>query len=725
MRLLKCWVWNVLVVSSHVSGFSSFDIQSFTAGSSFDGLEQSLRRENNDGVLLSPISSSSSTRLFSSFKSQFEGFQRRDRDNSSFYTHMVGVPLEECHDLMIQLESVQKGILYNCPLLLQSCIMPVMTRMPMLYVSAGKMGNVGGISESDLTVELKNIVDSAVQKYIYTNNQNGIDNDITINNEATKAGVNKDGFKPVLMKFSKLELDGEKCECLHTIGDPDCEGTELMTKVLMDIKTKVEERGWSVALPSDNPQGGSNVKDGEELSWRPRVPFMRLQSDFEKKLKPLEKDGEGNEPLFRMPEEGGDGISPILWYKWWDDEFTEDEGTRLRKISVYKRTGVWTSSKDGQTEKDFMYPTVSVDLPVGNKFLTNIEEEDQKYVDERLDEQLGREGAQMEKEMSEEIEKLKQKYETLLASSENKAVYTPPKDPAVKEPIEKKIESIVESSISNMATTNYSTISTDGDSDLNTTSIVEELPVQKAKEIDFDNDEGIQRIRNMLKKSKTRGSLSNPGRVKEPLVELPPYPSDEYFVGVWRLISLPNKEADSDLLGSINNDSMNSGATDNLILRVDNGVAGGPILSGGQKAAGGEWKMFQARWAGESDEFEDVVQTRLRISLVIPPEKKEVLMMEGKVTRVMMPGSNSFSQNLPPVSFLDVASDSNRNIVDQPSSSSPDRLLYVEGEVWVQSIDGIGSRRKLGRFSAIKTDQEQTPENLQFIVPPPISGGSQ
>ena len=31
------------------------------------------------------------------------------------YTHMSGIPMAECHQLQIELESVQRVILYHCP----------------------------------------------------------------------------------------------------------------------------------------------------------------------------------------------------------------------------------------------------------------------------------------------------------------------------------------------------------------------------------------------------------------------------------------------------------------------------------------------------------------------------------------------------------------------------------------------------------------------------------
>eukprot|EP00957_Ditylum_brightwellii_P120256 9175440-Ditylum_brightwellii.AAC.1 len=132
--------------------------------------------------------------------------------------------------------------------------------------------------------------------------------------------------------------------------------------------------------------------DDDEKKWRPRVPFMRLPSNFEESLPipdstsssdnndnisiPLSlrtyQDNEGNTKYIRTPEEGGNGISPLFWYNWINDDLTPLEGTRLRSIGIYSRTG----PSSGITENSFYYPSAVVDLPEGNTVLQKVEEEE-------------------------------------------------------------------------------------------------------------------------------------------------------------------------------------------------------------------------------------------------------------------------------------------------------------------------------------------------------------
>ena len=70
------------------------------------------------------------------------------------YTHLVAIPLETNHDLLLELESIQRAVLYNCPLLINAVITPELTRMPMLYVNvdvdAGKAQADGGGEEESI-----------------------------------------------------------------------------------------------------------------------------------------------------------------------------------------------------------------------------------------------------------------------------------------------------------------------------------------------------------------------------------------------------------------------------------------------------------------------------------------------------------------------------------------------------------------------------------------------
>lgn len=119
--------------------------------------------------------------------------------------------------------------------------------------------------------------------------------------------------------------------------------------------------------------------------------------------------------------------------------------------------------------------------------------------------------------------------------------------------------------------------------------------------------------------------------------------------------------------------------------------------------------MFQAvRKFSESDApvAPPVPQTRLRLSLLVPPSKERTLVMEGEVNKLDMPKEsvNQWSRT----SFDGILEDLSTNESDRNQSSGNDQqegLLYCSGEAWMEDTDGGGNRRKLGPFSLMKLKQ--------------------
>ena len=344
-------------------------------------------------------------------------------------THLIAIPLESNHDLLLELESIQRAVLYNCPLLINAVITPELTRMPMLYVNvdAGKAqadgggegesiespssasssassasellggrdifsvmrnedgnGDGGDASSSSggdqiryhdpVTAELHSIVEDVIHELIYSSKMTAESRE-----EGEGEGAEAEEAEPVLMAFRGLEMDGDSNEVLHTVGTDDSAGTETLRSVVEETRRRVEARGWTTALPPDEPQGGVALLDdggatsgeGSRRQWRPRVPFMRLPANFEESLPPP-KGSDGNYDSYsaeekaryaRQPEEGGNGISPIFWYRWWEDDFPAETvdgmGVRLRQVAVYERTAAF----GGGTENAFYLPHLAVDLP--------------------------------------------------------------------------------------------------------------------------------------------------------------------------------------------------------------------------------------------------------------------------------------------------------------------------------------------------------------------------
>lgn len=203
--------------------------------------------------------------------------------------------------------------------------------------------------------------------------------------------------------------------------------------------------------------------------------------------------------------------------------------------------------------------------------------------------------------------------------------------------------------------------------------------------IDNEEDYNGSSLRKNVRSAANKSQRSM--NVEEPS-SLPPYPADEYFLGIWRMVTspLPQEPGDPDV---------DIYDCDNLILRVDGTIAGGPIFDSKLqlRAAGGTWRMFQAKYVGEGDSNGEV-QTRLRMELVVPPRKDKLLIMEGRVTRMSIgPGSGLAS-------------------VGAIRNMEEETILACSGESYVQDIEGI--RTKAGLFSIRKIP---TPAKVEYGFP--------
>lgn len=156
---------------------------------------------------------------------------------------------------------------------------------------------------------------------------------------------------------------------------------------------------------------------------------------------------------------------------------------------------------------------------------------------------------------------------------------------------------------------------------------------------------------------------------------LPKFPSDQHFIGFWRMVTSPLPQSPID-------PEINIYDCDNLILRVDGTIAGGPIFDSilQLRAAGGSWRMFQAKYVGKIGEKQGDVQTRLRIEMIVPPKKDKILVMEGKVNKVAM-GPDADSSGIASIG----------------ATGNSEHILTCSGDSYVQDIEGV--RRKSGLFS--------------------------
>jgi len=612
-------------------------------------------------------------------------------------------------------------------------------------------------SRDPITKAIHEIVNNVVDELIYNTSTSPVagDGDEEQEVDDDREGKNGDNVQPMIMKFKNLEIDGDANEILHAIGTEDS-ATPLIRQVLDEITKRVEERGWRVYLPEDEPQGKNGGLGEDGMTWRPRIPFMRLPRDFFETLPaPKGYDGdwenysdEAKECYVRVPEEGGNGISPIFWYKWWEDKLCNGNGVRLRELAVYGRTGPM-----GISEQAFYIPHLRTKLPDGNAQLRREEEQDKNYNNMRRSEEEIKmdydgfdesdEAQSFEKEMAnfkstadrrmlqtvydlspDEVEEIGDIAETMQAESREElktiesasttsaidggsgssTTQSGPSSELIKDEFSsarfERTEEIIGSIAKPLATGNWSN-----------------QAEKKNKPLPQDNP--------ILKNWKERVTMA--AKVQESSVSrkiLSPFPSDEHFAGIWRLISTPGGVMmdEEDLLEAVAGDSKSE---ENLILRIDGTTAGGPILDveKGHRAAGGTWKFFQAEWCGE-DGAERLVQTRLRIRLLIPPSKTTVLVMEGEVKRGSIVSAESISKDNARELFSSssfgmnkIASNDASDIADEEDKES---YTFISGEAWVENASGKGSRQrsKLGRFSLMKR-KDRNPDQYQYTIPAP------
>lgn len=202
-----------------------------------------------------------------------------------------------------------------------------------------------------------------------------------------------------------------------------------------------------------------------------------------------------------------------------------------------------------------------------------------------------------------------------------------------------------------------------------------------------------EEIRERVRKLKEQESDQSNSIESDGSTDLQSFPAEQYFLGFWRMVASPLPGNDVDV---------NIFDCDNLVLRVDGTVAGGPIFDQQQqlRAAGGTWRMFQAKYKGDDSQKEGEIQTRLRIELIVPPRKDRLLIMEGKVTRT----STGTDTSTIGAAMIGVNNNANSNI------------LSCSGESYIENIEGV--RQKLGIFSIRKLPSPEKVDYTISVAPP-------
>ena len=181
-------------------------------------------------------------------------------------THLIAIPLEDNKEFMLELESVQRAVLYNCPLLVRSVITPSSTKLPLLLVNTspgsdltfdGSVSSKSGLPGFDVTKSLaQRMKDEEVTQEI-----NRIVQEVVNDVIRSKGGrhsfvvedINQDendeeeyNPEPVMLSFEGLEIEGSahdieiEHEILYVSGKEGKGDLNLMRFVVDEIRSVSE-----------------------------------------------------------------------------------------------------------------------------------------------------------------------------------------------------------------------------------------------------------------------------------------------------------------------------------------------------------------------------------------------------------------------------------------------------------------------------------------------------
>ena len=661
-----------------------------------------------------------------------------DTPMQSVVQYLLAIPMDANVQLCLDLESVQRAILYHCPILVHSCIPSAMTKLPLLYIqvpttNSGSSSNTQSQSQTDVLNVMQSIVKSVLERQIYNTQEDEDEDDDDVETcvdqdeeGAVMSSANTKGIKPLLVPFGTLEVEGPNNNVLYTVAKPDAPGTRKLQHVVSELQTQLQQHfpDWTIVLPTRNDGGGENK---DSANFCPRIPFMRLPPDWdtylqdEKDKQQQATDVEDDSDIYLTSDQGGNGISPIFFGTWMDDDFGQDVGTRLQEIGIYVRPSDWemrqgsSGSIDGgaiqrqdpMTETLFRLPERSIPLPQGNEALTKIEASFQKYQDERMakaqevfrqeEEDIKRNGKMKKASPLSPISKMSAESDHLLSMKTNQRL-----DDMLKEDqsIDRAAQSSVGEDLPEPATftddtspTSQRGMAKDVRQRIRKT-VASRAYVQSRSDLARRKEKPPIALNPIFAKYKD-GTLVPKQEAPQAAPELPPFPSREHCIGFWRVVRSPTGFAVEE---------GDSSRSDNLILRVDGTTAGGPILDQEtrQKACEGSWKLI----------LDGTDSAQLTINLLIPPKKERVLIMEGKLERV------SISNDLPMTRSTFGIPDLEERL-DRAKDDFED-LLYCSGSVTIQDVNSDGNRESIGGFSIQKLSVSNDPSKLIITIPRPV-----
>jgi hypothetical protein len=553
-----------------------------------------------------------------SFINQFLGKEEKARN-----TVLIALPCESCHELQIELESVQRAIVYNCPVAVHACIPTSITKVPLLTVSG------------DISIDrLRSIVERVVQDHY----------DDMISLQFAGLDVEPGGLSNNEVLFAGAEATENASIGLLT--------DRLNRSILDEMSCKT-----SVCATF-------------------RVSFMKLPSDWDE-LVANQNTTDGT------PEYGGNGISPLHWIEWSEDRFGEPQ--RMREIALYQGQG--------------KFPVATIPFP-GSSLRNSNEMKWEKYQDDRMMEverNLRDRSSSTGEGTSDELmlkltrERLEKVYAYSGSQDDRRPAEIQPEGTATSSDSAKKEEDWLDIQNKLMLDPQRPTdpVAIDDWMRQRIRNVVESKSNAKAsivakKEIPpLEENEIIAKYR--------RGEMMVESKQIVPEKALPPFPSREHCTGIWRMNTSPT---------GFEVEEGNDNRSDNIILRVDGTIAGGPILDKDtrQKASGGTWRL----------DLCDSNRGELQIRLVIPPNKERVLVMRGTIalpttSEVPLAGKTF---GIPAVDNKAKAANANDN-----------ELIDCYGSVWIEDAITRKNKNEIGEFSMTKVSDLLNPSQYSITIP--------
>ena len=588
--------------------------------------------------------------------------EQKNRPAAEEDDYLIAIPVDTCHELMLELESIQRGILYHCPLLVHSCIPAAATRLPLLYVTvpASATSSTTSVGRPQPLDTLQDVVYAAVKQHILV--------------------------APTL-QFQGLEIDRGTLSSNQVLlavaprGPQSLSGPNAaLQSLVQELQQSLDRLGWTTRLPYDDDD--NNDDDAMPTAFRPRIPFMRLPDNWNWYLEQQQQQKQQQRQFtnannttsttsdaadatiqksveFLTADEGGNGISPIHWGKWADDILGGPQ--RLSQVALYPRRQPQSSTTTTNLEQVFPWPAASIALPNGTEAQIRSEAAFAAYQERRWadaeaamqqrgddnnndnniyqssDDSAGSRPSQDDLLLSMTRQKLERLYETETATPPDLAQ---PSDVVVDSDENGELVVLDWEDIQSELSTPPQRPSDPGAVEDWTRRRIEQAVMSRAR---VQSERELARKKNkppiaenaVFAKYKD-GTLVPPEQrqndtqtLGNPL-PLPPFPSAQHCIGFWRMVSSPTGFAVEQ------DDAGDSSRSDNLILRVDGTIAGGPILDPEtrQKASGGTWTLQLLDQPEEDALSLSSTTATLRIHLIIPPKKERVLVMTGRLVLV-------------------------------------------------------------------------------------------